>query len=291
MLPRVGRVLILGPTVLGVVLMAQERPRFAAGTQMVEVYATVTDSSGELLTTLTREDFEVREDGVRQAVSAFVSGDFPLTVALGLDRSWSMAGIGLRLAKAASTAFLRDLRPQDRSMVLAIGSTAEVIAPLEVDRLGQVAAIEALDPWGTTALQDAIVAALDRLDGEPGRQALIIFSDGVDRFSTVTTGEVLARARRSQVLVYPITIGKTRPALLAELAALTGGRSYLLRDASQLQPTLAGIARELRYQYLLGYVPVRPVGTGGSEWRSIAVTVRQTSSGVRVRARDGYFTE
>ena len=283
---------VILPLVLaGAVVAAQETPRFSASTQLVEVYASVTDARGEPVTNLTRDDFVVREDGEAQAISAFAVGEFPLTVALGVDRSWSMAGEKLRLAKQASAAFLRELRPGDQSMVLAISSTADVIAPLDADRASQLRAIAALDPWSTTALRDALVVALDRLEPEPGRQALIVFSDGVDRYSDASASDVLTRARRSNALIYPIAFGRTRPPLLAELAVLTGGRSFLLPDAADLQRTLSQIARELRHQYLIGYVPARAATPGESEWRSISVSVKNQPAGVRVRARDGYTTE
>jgi Ca-activated chloride channel family protein len=157
--------------------------------------------------------------------------------------------------------------------------------------LAQGRAIAALDPWSTTALRDAIVSALDRLEPESGRQALVLFSDGNDRYSTATEAEVVARARRSNALIYPITIGKQRPAFLAELAVLTGGRSFLLKDATELEKTLATIARELRYQYLLGYAPVKPIEEGAHEWRSIRVGLTGNHPRLRVRARDGYTTD
>jgi Ca-activated chloride channel family protein len=277
----------------GVAPAAQEQqspaPTFSAGTQLVEVYATVTDAQGELVTGLKRDDFDVFEDGSRQDVSVFTAGEFPLTVALGVDRSWSMAGEPLRLAKQASQAFLRQLKPGDRSMVLAISADAETIAPLSADRAGQIRAIEALDPWSTTALHDAIIAALDRLEPEPGRQALIVFSDGTDRYSNATASQVVERARRSNALVYPIVFGKARPSFLAELAVLTGGRSFQLRDAKDLDKTLSTIARELRYQYLLGYAPQdSQTESGGGLWRSIRVALHNPKPGWRIRARDGY---
>jgi Ca-activated chloride channel family protein len=173
-------------------------------------------------------------------------------------------------------------------MVVAISSDADVVAPLTMDRAEQLRAVAALDPWSTTALHDGIIAALDRLESEPGRQALVLFSDGVDRYSKATVGQVVERARRSHALIYPIAVGKTRPPLLAELAVLTGGRSFLLRDVKELEKTLADIARELRYQYLLGYAPIEPITTTTREWRPIRVVVRKP--GVRVRARDGYMT-
>ena len=267
------------------------RAQFSSSVQLVEVYVTVTDAKGEPVTGLRESDFAVFENAAPQDISTFAFGEFPLTVALGVDRSWSMAGEPLRLAKQASQAFLRELKPGDRSMVVAISNEADVIAPLGTDRAAQARAIAALDPWSTTSLHDGIIAALDRLAPEAGRQALVVFSDGNDRYSTHTAADVLARARRSNALVYPIAIAKNRPPLLAELAVLTGGRSFLLRDAKELEKTLATIARELRYQYLLGYTPSEPIVRGTNEWRSIRVQLTTPRSGLRVRARDGYSTD
>jgi Ca-activated chloride channel family protein len=268
----------------------EQLPRFSSSTQLVEVYATVTDPKGGPVTGLRQSDFEVLEEGVPQEVTTFAAGEFPLTVALGVDRSFSMAK-NLSLAKQASQTFLRELKPEDRSMVVAISSEAEEIAPLSADRATQSRAISVLDAWGTTALHDAIIATLDRLEPEPGRQAIVVFSDGADRYSTHSAAEVMERARRGNALIYPIAFGRTRPPLLAELAVLTGGRSFLLRDARELEATLATVARELRYQYLLGYTPARPIERGERQWRSITVNVKASRPGLRVRARDGYMTE
>jgi Ca-activated chloride channel family protein len=265
--------------------------QFSSGVQLIEVYATVTDAKGELVTGLRQSDFQVLENDRPQEVSAFAAGEFPLTVALGVDRSFSMAGEPLRLAKLATQTFLKQLRPGDRSMVVAIGNNAEVIAPLSSDHAAQAEAVAALDAWSTTSLYDAVIVALDRLEPEKGRQALVVFSDGADRYSQATSGQVLARARRSQALVYPITIGRTRVPAAVELATLTGGRSFILRDVKELERTLSTIARELRYQYLIGYVPSVPPRPGVHEWRSIRVSLKNPATGLRVRARDGYIAE
>jgi Ca-activated chloride channel family protein len=115
----------------------------------------------------------------------------------------------------------------------------------------------------------------------------VLFSDGADRYSRATPADVLSRARRANVIVYPIAIGRDRPQLFAELAALTGGRSIHARDGRGLPDLARGIARELRFQYLIGYTPSRPLVAGSDEWRSIAVKVDRPR--VRVRARDGYL--
>lgn len=270
-----------------IVAVAQEPvAQFAGGVKLVEVYASVADADGRPVRGLRRSDFVVVEDGERQTIEAFAAGEFPLVVALGVDRSFSMAGEPLRLARSAAQTFLQSLRPTDRSMIVSISSEAEVLAPMSTDRLAQVRALAAVDVWGTTALNDAIVAALDRLAAEPGRQALVLFSDGVDRFSVTPASQVLDRARRSGALVYPITFGRRVVPHMTELAALTGGRALLLRDARGLENALRTIAEELRHQYLLGYAPSRPLGQG--EWRSIRVSLATARPGARVRARDGY---
>ena len=94
-------------------------------------------------------------------------------------------------------------------MVVAISAEADVVAPLTASRVEQARAIAFLDPWSTTALRDAVVKTLDRLAPEPGRQALVVFSDGTDRYSQVSAAEMLNRARRGPALVYPIVFGRT----------------------------------------------------------------------------------
>lgn len=280
-------VLLIGAVLPAFAWAQTAMPRFTGGVDVVEVYATVTDANGRAVSGLERRDFDVFEDGVRQDVSLFAAGEFPLTVALGVDRSFSMAGDRLSLAKQASVAFLRALRPSDRSMVVAIGPGADVVASLDMDREAQTRAVGALDAWSTTALYDAVATSLDRLEAEPGRQAVVVFSDGVDRYSTASRDALLDRVRRSRALVYPVIVGGRRPPVAAELASLSGGRSFEVRDARGLEATLQTIAGELRQQYLLGYVPMAAGRTG--EWRSVRVALRAGRTGAQVRARDGYM--
>ncbi len=253
------------------------------------MYASVLDAQGNPITGLRQEDFELRENGERQTISNFTFGQFPLSAAIAIDRSFSVAGNRLSLAKTAAQAFLAELRADDEAMIIAIGSEVEVVAPLSVDRGAQRDAIDRLDAFGTTGLHDAIIAAIDAVQPAKGRRALIILSDGDDRYSHASAADALDRARRSDVMVFPVAIGRTRPPLFAELATLTGGRSSFARDGSGLADTLRGIARELRQQYLIGYAPTRPPVAGSNEWRSITVTVKRPD--VRVRARDGYLVK
>src|SRR5262245_54051789 len=121
------------PLILGGTLAYAQ---FTSGVSLVEVYATVTNRQGEPVTNLAAGDFRVLQDGVPQTITAFAAGEFPLAVAVGLDRSFSMGGKGNRLgvAKSAARAFIGALRSADRVMVLAIGSDTEIAAPPSTDR-------------------------------------------------------------------------------------------------------------------------------------------------------------
>ena len=261
--------------------------QFTSGVNLVEVYASVTDSQGNAITGLKQTDFELRENGELQTISNFTAGQFPLSAALAIDRSFSVAGTKLSLAKAAGLTFLGELRPDDEAMIIAVGSQVEVVAPLSTDRASQRDAVNRLDAFGTTGLHDAIIHAVEDVQPAKGRRALIVLSDGDDRYSQASAADALDRARQSDVMVFPVAIGRTRPPLFAELATLTGGRSSFARDGAALTETLRGIARELRQQYLLGYTPTRTPVAGSNEWRSISVTVKRSDA--RVRARDGYL--
>jgi Ca-activated chloride channel family protein len=263
-------------------------PTFSTRVTQVEVYTTVTDAEGRAIKGLTQSDFTVREDDVPQKITTFEGGEFPAAVALAIDRSFSMKGTPLTMARTAGRAFVGALKPDDRAMLISISGDVEVLAPLDRDRTRLLAALDALDPWSTTSLHDAMIRCIDLLEGETGRRAIVVLSDGVDRYSKASAADVVARARRSDVLVYPIAIGRVRPALFAEVATVSGGRSFHLRDPKDLQPTLQTIAEDLRSQYLIGYEPAEPPSAEAAEWRSISVTV--TRPDARVRARSGYST-
>jgi VWFA-related protein len=257
--------------------------QFTSGVNLVEVYATVTDEHGSPVHDLTRTDFSVEEDGVPRPVEAFSAGDFPLSLALAVDRSFSVSRARLTQVVRAMQGLVGVLRPQDQVAIVAVGSTVDVRAPLSNDHRAAYDALGAIESWGTTPLFDATVEAIDVVQQASGRRALILVSDGSDRYSTSSGADVVRYAREHDVLVYPVVLQRAPPPIFVELAAVTGARSLAAADAGRLSPMLTTIADELRQQYLLGYVPR---GDDRRGWRSI--TVRVNRPRLRVRARDGY---
>jgi Ca-activated chloride channel family protein len=261
--------------------------QFSTAVELVEVYASVSTASGEPVEHLAKDDFVVRDGGVPQPITVFAAGESELSVALALDRSWSMAGERLAVAKSAAHSFLGALAPRDQAMLIGVANRAETLAPLTTDRQALHRGIAALDPWGATALHDAVLTALDTIESARGRRALVLLSDGEDRESEHGEADVLERARRGDVLIYPVAMARRMPPLFEELASVSGGRAFLANDLSKLAPSFAAIARELRHQYLLGFVPAP--SRGDPEWRPIDVEVRRQD--VHVRARKGYVAK
>jgi Ca-activated chloride channel family protein len=267
-------------------LLAFTTWQFSTSVDLVEVYATVTDEKGRLVDGLTKDDFVVYEEGVPQEVTAFAAGEVPLSVALALDRSFSMQGERLRTAKSAAHVFVGQLRPDDQAMLIGFGSVVETVVPLGRDRVALHEAIRGLTTFGSTALHDAVITAIDEVQRGQGRRALVVLSDADDRDSKATAAQVVATARASDVIIYPVAFGNRPSPLFDDIAAVTGGRSFRVPRLARLATVFQEVARELRHHYLLGYVPARTGAQGDARYRTIRVEVRRP--GTTVRARAGY---
>jgi Ca-activated chloride channel homolog len=267
-------------------LRAAPAAQFRAGVDLVELAVSVVDAHGAPLTGLGRDDFEVRENDVLQEVSVFAAGRAPLSLAVAIDRSFSVAGAPLAVMKTATAQLLGRLQPDAQVLLLGVGSRIEDLAPLGVDRAAQTRALSGLDAFGSTSLHDAIVTAVDRIQAGGGRRALLLLSDGVDRYSRTSAADVLAHVRTRDVLVFSVAVGSDATPLFRDMAAASGGRAIGVRDPSRLAATLEALADELSAQYVIGYAPKRVAST--REWRRVAVSVKR--KGVTVRTRQGYWT-
>ena len=259
------------------------RAQFAMTTEVVEVYATVTDQKGEPATGLTADAFTVLEDGTAQPVNVFAAGEFALSVAIAIDRSFSMTAGGLDAARAGARRLTDQLRAQDRLMILAIGGGVQTVAGFDMPRESARQALDRIALWGSSPIGDTVIRAVDASGQQRGRQAVVLWSDGVEREAEHARADVLDRVRRSNVLIYPVAIAPAISPLLTELASLSGGRVLQARDRKAAERAAGVIADELRHQYLLGYAPP----AGAASWRRIEVRVNRP--GLRVRARQGYF--
>lgn len=276
------------------------------------------DKAGKYIPDLRRADFELFEDQVKQELSGFGAEQDAFHIALILNLSWS-ARERLKEIQEAAKSFLKQLSPQDRVMVISFNGRIRVNAEFTDDRETLFRAISDINAGGEMRVTDALDLTLtERLNRIPGRKALVLFTDGVERSSWLADWEdVLERAEESETLFYPVQYdilgdlsllrsgdrsgaanvglaksgkldeGSERTAQgLKQLAEKSGGRYYNVRTIEETNRAFAGIAGELRRYYWLGYSPADASRT--SRYRKIQVRVNRPDA--TVRTREGYRT-
>jgi tight adherence protein B len=154
-------------------------------------------------------------------------------------------------------------------------------------------ALGRLRPGGSTAIYDALYAALPFISYRPReRAAIVLITDGDDTASDMTLHDLRPALIRTDAFVYAIAIDTPEPQPLArrvnaaslnEITGQSGGRTEIVRSTEDLGPATANIAEELNHQYVLGYSSPHPAD---GKYHSIRVTVAR--EGYRVRARQGY---
>jgi VWFA-related protein len=299
---------------------AAQQPVFRIGSDTVRVFATVTDRQGRLATTLGRNDFEVRDEGKLQPLTAFDNTPQAIRLVVMLDVSGSMED-NLGLLRAASEALFARLGKGDTVRVGSFGYDV-VIGPRFTADAGALSTElpREITPGAPTPLWRAIDAAFAALASErdaEARRVVLVLSDGKDsgplssRERYIGQKDVIDRARRDDVMVYgigmhsradrvpsalPVMAGggnglaSLENALTAEqpdpglalVARQTGGGYIELRPTQDLGAAFAGVIDELHSQYLLGFAPPRRDG------KVHDIEVRVVGNGFKARARRSY---
>jgi VWFA-related protein len=272
--------------------------------KVVNVLCTVYDGRGALVKDLSKDDFEIRENGKPQVIRYFArESDLPLTIALLVDVSGSVRKF-LQAEKDTAVQFFRAvLRPQDQAMVSGFSSTVVLwrdftpSVPLLRDALEGMHAVPFKGlpkdggPMPTTLLYDAVSsAALNKLQGVSGRKTMVIISDGIDIGSRTTAEMAVRQAQTANAIVYSICYPNEHESGCGYLKAMsdpTGGRMFDLGTKTPLGEIFRTIEEELRSQYSLAFVPEDTARDGA--FRKLQVRVR--TKGMRVLARKGYYAE
>ena len=230
---------------------------------------------------LTAADFEIRDNGVLQQVDHVSFEKVPLNLMLALDMSGSLRADALAHVRDASGALLDGLRPGDRSGLITFShEVIRRVAPSE-DQSRIRAVIDTAAPDGQTALIDASLAAFVMAASPTERGLVVIFSDGLDTTSWLTSDMVVETAKRSEVVTYGVRVGSLDDGFLGDLTDATGGRLLQLRSTDALRATFVKILEEFRHRYLVSFTP-RGVQSDG--WHRLQVRVKQRGAVVRTRA-------
>lgn len=283
---------------------------FRTAEDAVRVFATVTDRDGRLVTTLTRDDFEIRDDGRPQPITLFDNTPQPIRIVVMLDVSGSMEG-NLGLLRASADQLFQRLGPDDVARVGTFGHTVEIDPAFtrDLDTL-RAALPTVIAPDATTPLWRAIDEAMSAF-GDEGeeRRVVLVLSDGKDsgpisfRQRYVSQGQVIDRARDDDVMIYAIGMhsrGQRRlqPGIgaaglramltddlpdpgLTRVAQESGGGYLEIRPNHDLGAAFAQVVQELHAQYLLGFAPKR-------DGRTHRIDVRVGERGLTARARRSY---
>jgi VWFA-related protein len=198
-------VLVVAPGLLG---QQDQHPRFRAGVDVVSVSATITDANGRFVRNLTRDDFVVYEDGVRQSILYFSNERVPVSLGLALDTSGSMAGEKIRAARGALGRFLVDLLgPDDEVFVYRFSDEAVLVQGWTTDRNQLPRLLGNIHPSGETVLYDTVAESIPLArGGQHRKKALVVISDGNDTGSQTSITEVQRQIRESEILVYAVGI-------------------------------------------------------------------------------------
>jgi len=288
-------------------LLGQAQPsRFRSGIDVVTVDALVTDGIRPV-TGLRADDLEVRDSGVVQTIDTIGVDTVPVSMLLALDTSNSVDGPLLAHLKEAASAAVLTLAADDRAAVLTFAAAVLLRAGWAAPSPAIHEAIARATAGGSTSLYDAAYAALTLRDDQPGSRPLVVlFSDGGDTSSWLPARAVLERARRSDAVVYLVTLHPprldtrleyrsgvelwpgdggfpaSRPAV-AELAAMTGGQTVIAERPERLRDVFAAAVTQFRSRYVITY---RPRGVDAGGWHPIDVRVKGRRA--TVTARRGY---
>ncbi|MFN7948740.1 MAG: VWA domain-containing protein [Blastocatellales bacterium] len=285
-------------------------------TDLVTLTTTVVNERGRYVANLKQRDFAIYEDGVKQEVAYFNTGDkVPISLGVLFDTSGSMVD-KIEGVRDAVEHFVKSVAPGDEIFLIRFSNDAELVQDFTDDRRRILRAIDRLNPRGSTALYDAILMGLQRVvDGKHNRRALMLVTDGNDTSSSVSLETTLNLARKSEVIIYALGIGHGERGsfghsghdrggiifgrqikdevdmnVLRQFAETTGGEAFHLENAHAgkrdlVDEAAAQVAAELKQQYLLGYYPSNTRKDGA--FRQIKVELADKS--LRVRTKRGYY--
>jgi Ca-activated chloride channel family protein len=279
-------------------------PVFRSGVDAVVVAATVRDGRGRIVRNLKKTDFQVIDSGFGRPIQEFYSGNAPISLAVLLDISGSMAVGGnidrARNAVAVATTHLKDAA--DEAALFTFDSTLQEVVGFtkDLDRLRRLSLQG--KPWGKTSLYDAIAATAQAVAQRDNRhRAVLVITDGVDTGSQMTPKVVSEIASSIDVPVYLLTVvhpldhqggknavlaadGRTaETATLADLARWTGGTMRISSEPSHTVEQVKDLFAELRHQYLIIFEPGPRPG-----WHRLEIRTRNSEH--VVHARGGYTT-
>ena len=290
--------LIAAAIALGLTRLGAQTPTFRTGIDLATFGVTVVDRKGEYLTNLSLEDFEILEDGQKQAIKYFARGTDlengpEVHVGLLFDTSGSMTE-DIKLSRSAAIKFLNTLSEAKDMTLVDFDTEVRVAKYGQKDFPRMVERIRGRKPDGETALYDAMGVYLDGASEDEGRKILVLYTDGGDTHSTISFGDLMTLIRASDVTVYSVGFlehsrGRIEErAHLMQIAEATGGQAFFPSTMKDIDASYDKVVAQIRAQYSLAYTSTNTKQDGA--WRKVEIRVtRPDLKGSKILARRGYF--
>jgi len=265
-------------------------------TDLISLTVTVTDERGRFVSGLSKDDFEVFEDQVKQEISHFSDTDAPLSVAVIFDLSGSMSEKKMERAREALRRFIQTSHERDEYALVGFNEQPQLLFDRACDGDALLQRLKGMKAGGHTALYDAVAFGLERVSkGFYPKRAIVVISDGEDNRSRVTFDQLRKMLRESDAIIYAVGIGgyelprQVGEANLKQLAEASGGRAFFPKGGEEMYEAFERIALELRSQYSIGYAPSNFIADG--KWRRVKVRVTAANDArrLKVRSRAGYY--
>jgi len=279
---------------------------------VVQLFFNVKDKKGGLIPNLTKDDFEIFEDGKPQTVKYFkAESDLPLTLGILIDASGSQQRV-LEMEKEVGGQFLQEiLRTKDEAFVLSFDVNVDLLQDFtnSVSRLKEAlnrakinmgvgggvmmpGPIPQGNPRGTLLYDAIYLASHDQLAHEVGRKAMIILTDGEDQGSQLRIKEAIEASHKADAIVYVLLIadrgswGGYGEGEMKKLSTETGGRVIDVGNKyDKLRAAFEQIAVELRSQYNIGYTPTNKERDGTFR----KVEIKTKNKDYKIQSRSGYY--
>jgi len=288
-----------------------EPPVFRKNVNLVTVYFNVKDKHGALVPNLTKDAFQLTEEGKPQTIKYFsAESNQPLTLGILIDSSGSMQNM-LPEEKIVGSDFLRSvITDKDLAFVLSFDISVDLLQDLTSDvhllsrgldkakinvgsgggggvpGIGQ-GPIPISHPKGTLLYDGIFLASDEMLSKQVGRKAIVVMTDGVDQGSHEKLKDSIEAAQKADTICYVLLISDPRygsdPHDMSQLAEQTGGRMITVNNPNKLGDAFRQISNELRSQYSIGYSPSDPRHDGS--FRKIEIKAKD----LKVQARKGYY--
>jgi Ca-activated chloride channel family protein len=287
-----------------------QKYRFESRVDMVSVPVAVTDKEGKFIKGLEVKDFIVYEDGKRQEIALFAAGLEESWIGLAPELKEQLSGsqvIGLIidasgsmeedmwLVRESAIKFLASIPKTEHLFVIDFDENIRLSSYTSDDQRKIADRIYEVEAEGWTALYDTVGTFLERVYGYTGKKTLVVFSDGVDSRSVLSSSECVDMVKASDVTIHTIQFGKnltlnrsrafSQGRFLRRLSELTGGSYSLAQNLEGIDELYDKIIEELFSQYTLGYISSNSKKDG--KYRKIKVEVQRDN--IKWRARRGYM--